>query len=203
MLLSVVQNGMEVSVKTLSVALATGIGFLLATPAQGSILSVGNSLAQSCFHLAKARQSSPSALETCDRALSEEALNFDDRVATLVNRGIVHNLRSEFVQAGRDFDAAIALDAAEPEAWLNKAVLFVRQGQTAAAMPLIERAIVLKTSKPALAYYMRGLVNEDAGNLNAAYDDLVRARDLDPSWADPVKELQRYRVRRPATGRSS
>lgn len=182
--------------KTLSFALGATALSLAATPAQSSIISIGNSYAQSCFQLARSRQSSPYALDTCNRAMSEEALNFDDRVATLVNRGIVHNLRSEYVQAGHDFDAAIALDAAEPEAWLNKAVLLVRQGQKAPAMPLIERAIALKTSKPALAYYIRGLLNEEAGNLKAAYADLVRARDLDPNWADPAKELERYRVAR-------
>ena len=182
--------------KTLPFALGAAIASLAATPAQGSIISVGNALAQSCFQQARSRQSSPAALDTCNRAMSEEALNFDDRVATLVNRGIVHNLRHEYAQAGRDFDAAIALDAAEPEAWLNKAVMFVRQGQNATAIPLIDRALALKTSKPALAYYMRGLINEKAGNLKAAYSDLVRARDLDPNWADPVRELQRYRVER-------
>lgn len=183
--------------KTLSFALGAAALAVTATPAQSSILSVGNSLAQSCFQLARSRQSTPSALETCNRAMSEEALNFDDRVATLVNRGIVHNLRHEYAQAGRDFDAAIALDSAEPEAWLNKAVMFVRQGQTMTAVPLIDRALTLKTSRPALAYYMRGLIHEKAGNLKAAYADLVRARDLDPNWADPVRELQRYRVARP------
>ena len=182
--------------KRLSLALAAIALCLAATPAQSSIISIGNSLAQSCFSLARSRQATSYALETCNRAMNEEALNFDDRVATLVNRGIVHNLRSEFVQAGRDFDDAIELDAAEPEAWLNKAVMLVRQGRNATAMPLIDRALALKTSKPALAYYMRGLIHEEAGNLKAAYADLVRARDLDPNWADPVRELQRYRVAR-------
>ena len=182
--------------KTLSFALAAA-ATLTATPATGSVLAIGNSLAQSCFQLARSRQAAPSALETCNRAISEEALNFDDRVATLVNRGIMHNLRQEYAHAGRDFDAAIALDAAEPEAWLNKAVMLVRQGQTAPAVPLIDRALALRTSKPALAYYMRGLINEKEGNLKAAYADLVRARDLDPNWPDPVRELQRYRVARP------
>ena len=32
-------------------------------------------------------------------------------------------------------------------------------------MPMIERAIALKTAKPALAYYMRGIANEDSGNV--------------------------------------
>ena len=59
----------------------------------------------------------------------------------------------------------------------------IRQGQSVAAMPLLERALELKTSKPALAYYMRAIAYEDSGNVKAAYDDLIRARDLDPSWA--------------------
>ena len=182
--------------RTLALALGAAIACLPAAPVQGSIISVGNSLAQSCFELARARQSSPSAIEACDRALTEEALSPDDRAATLVNRGIVHNLRREFGPAGRDFDAAIAMDASQPEAWLNKAILYVRQGRSASAMPLLERALALRTAKPALAYYMRALGHEAAGNVKAAYDDFIRARDLDPDWGDPVRQLQRYRVAR-------
>ena len=189
--------------KALSVSLGVASVLLCAAPAQSSILSVGNSLAQTCFQLARSKVSTPFALETCDRALSEESLNFDDRVATFVNRGIVQTLRHSYVQAGRDFDTAIATDAKQPEAWLNKAILLIRQGQSTAAMPMLERAIELKTSKPALAYYMRSIANEDSGNVKAAYEDLIRARDLDPSWSVPVKELERYRVSRPATGRST
>jgi tetratricopeptide (TPR) repeat protein len=189
--------------KALSISLGAAVAVLSAAPAQSSILSVGNSLAQTCFQLARSKVSTPFALETCDRALSEESLDFDDRVATYVNRGIVQTLRHRYVQAARDFDTAIATDAKQPEAWLNKAILLIRQGQSIAARPLLERAIELKTSKPAVAYYMRAIANEDSGNVKAAYEDLVRARDLDPNWSVPARELQRYRLSRPATGRSS
>ena len=173
--------------KALSISLGAATAFLCAAPAQSSILSVGNSLAQTCFELARSKVATPFALETCDRALSEEALNFDDRVATFVNRGIVQTLRHSYVQAGRDFDTAIATDSKQPEGWLNKGILLIRQGQSTAAMPMIDRAIQLKTSKPALAYYMRAIANEDSGNVRQAYDDLIRARDLDPSWSVPAR----------------
>jgi tetratricopeptide (TPR) repeat protein len=189
--------------KALSVSLGVASAFLCAAPAQSSTLSLGNSLAQTCFQLARSKVSTPLALETCDRALSEESLNFDDRVATFVNRGIVQTLRHSYAQAAHDFDTAIATDAKQPEAWLNKAILLIRQGQGSAAKPMLERAIALKTSKPALAYYMRAMVNEDSGNMRQAYEDLIRARDLDPNWPQPVKELERYRVSRPATGKST
>jgi hypothetical protein len=39
------------------------------------------------------------------------------------------------------------------------------------------------------------MVNEDAGNVRAAYQDLIRARDLEPHWSVPVEELKRYVVR--------
>ena len=34
-----------------------------------------------------------------------------------------------------------------------------------------------------------------AGNLKAAYADLMQARTLAPEWNDPVRELQRFKVR--------
>jgi hypothetical protein len=61
---------------------------------------------------------------------------------------------------------------------------------------MIERAIQLRTRRPALAYYARGIVHEDMGEVRKAYADLIRARDLEPGWSDPVRELQRYRVAR-------
>ena len=60
---------------------------------------------------------------------------------------------------------------------------------------MVERALALNTRKPALAYFVRGLANEDRGNVKAAYADLVHARDLAPDWKEPGVELQRYKIR--------
>jgi hypothetical protein len=38
-------------------------------------------------------------------------------------------------------------------------------------------------------------LNEDRGNIREAYADLQRARVLEPRWALPQEELQRYVVR--------
>ena len=100
----------------------------------------------------------------------------------------------EGLQRG-DFDAAMAINPDQPEAWLNKGIALYQQGQPAAALPYFEGSIARRTSYQALAYYARGLANEDTGNIRAAYSDLRRAQALSPKWAAPKAELARYQVR--------
>lgn len=167
-----------------------------AVAAQASVLVVGGGLAQSCYEAAEARDSSAGALDTCNRALTEEMVTPEDRVATHVNRGILYFHRSAVSQAAADFDRALQLDPREPDAWLNKAVLTVKHGNAVEALPMIEQAIALKTRRPALAYYLRGIVQEDRGDLRAAYHDFRKAQSLEPKWREPAVELARFQVRR-------
>ena len=163
--------------------------------AQASVLVVGGGLAESCFQAADARDKRHEALQICNRALIEEALTKSDRVATYVNRGIVYFARGAQQEAVADFDRALALDPAEPDAWLNKAVVAVQYGKGVEALPMIQKALELNTRRPALAYYIRGIVEERRGNVRAAYNDFRRAQQLEPSWKEPGIELARYQVR--------
>lgn len=163
--------------------------------AQASVLVVGGGLAESCFQAADARDKRHEALQICNRALIEEALTKSDRVATYVNRGIVYFARGARLEAVADFDRALALDPAEPDAWLNKAVVAVQYGKGVEALPMIQKALELNTRRPALAYYIRGIVEERRGNVRAAYNDFRRAQQLEPSWKEPGIELARYQVR--------
>lgn len=163
--------------------------------AQASVIVVGGGLAESCFQAADARDKRHEALQICNRALIEEALTKSDRVATYVNRGIVHFARGAQRDAVADFDRALALDPAEPDAWLNKAVVTVQYGKGVEALPMIQKALELNTRRPALAYYVRGIVEERRGNVRAAYNDFRRAQQLEPGWKEPRIELARYQVR--------
>lgn len=167
----------------------------LAVPAGAAVITIGGGYAQSCYLAAGAQDSRQQSMQACDRALTEEALSPDDRVATLVNRGILHLRRAHLDQATADFDAALTLNPNEPEAWLNKAILKVRYGNSADALPLVEKALALNTRRPALAYFVRAVAYEDCGNIAAAYRDLQRARALEPGWKEPVTELKRFKVR--------
>jgi len=181
--------------KALFLAAAT-LGLCAGASANAATLTIGGSLARSCYEAAEARSSTSSDLDVCNRALTEEALLSADRVATHVNRGILRLVNREFQLADADFDRALAINPNQPEAWLNKGVSRLRQGDSAAAVPMIARAIELKTTRPALAFYTRGIAYEDRGDVKSAYADLVRARELEPRWDLPAKELARYQVRR-------
>jgi tetratricopeptide (TPR) repeat protein len=175
---------------------ATAIAFLAATtPAHGARITLGSTLARSCYEAAEAHRSDRNAIRTCDAALSEEALTEHDMTGTHVNRGILWMLSGDLNQADRDYDRAISLDPNEAEAWLNKGINALKRGNHELALQFVDKALALRTRKPAVAYYMRGVAHEEVGNVKAAYADLQRARQLDPEWPLPAVELQRYRVR--------
>jgi tetratricopeptide (TPR) repeat protein len=180
-----------------SLTFAGGIA-LLALPlsaAHSSIITIGEGFARSCYESSEAHIATPATIEACSRAFTEQALNPRDEVATHVNRGILYYLSGNLSAANRDYDAALALDPNEAEAWLNKGMAALKARDSASAAPMFDRALALKTVRPALAYYGRAIVNEDRGNLRQAYADLQRARDLEPRWALPGEQLKRYIVR--------
>ena len=166
-----------------------------AGPAYSSVLTLGGGYAESCYKAAEAQDARAASLEVCDRALNEEALMPRERMATFVNRGILHLRRTDLKSARADFDAASAIDPTEPEVWLNKAILTVRFGKSSAALPLVEKALAFNTKRPALAYFVRAMAQEDSGNIAAAYHDLQRAQQLEPKWQEPAIELTRFAVR--------
>jgi tetratricopeptide (TPR) repeat protein len=177
--------------------LSTAAAALLATaPASASDITIGTSLAHACylssFHSIPGRF----AVGECDRALEEELLSDNDRVATIVNRGIVKMSLGDFRGADDDFDTAIRMNADEPEALLNKGLLRLRQNRPEEAIGYFDRSIDAKTLRPALAHYVRAITQEQLGNVRGAYADLIRARELDPKWPLPAEELTRYHVRR-------
>ena len=164
--------------------------------AQGSVTVVGGGSAQRCFHAAEAQDASLHAMDDCNRALAEEVLVPSDRVATHVNRGILYFLKADSAAAHADFDTALRLDPNEPDAWLNKAIVTAQYGEAVDALPMIQKALDLKTRRPAVAYFVRAVVEEKRGNVRAAYDDFRRAQSLEPKWDKPRIELSRYSVRK-------
>jgi tetratricopeptide (TPR) repeat protein len=177
--------------RNLSLAAAAAI---LAVPASASVTTLGDGYAVSCYRSAEARLANRQTLAECDAAFTEPLMNHD-RVATHVNRGILRLIKADYGGAQSDFDAAILLDPREPEAWLNKGILLVKAGKSGDAMAPLDRSLQLRTRRPALAYFARGLANEYRGNVRAAYRDLKQAQALEPEWMEVSRELARYQVR--------
>ncbi len=90
----------------------------------------------------------------------------------------------------------MAMNPNRSEPYMNMAILQLRNGKSAEAVPLFSKAIELGTELPEVAYYGRALANEDVGNVKAAYADLQRATSLKPKWDAPARDLARYQVRR-------
>lgn len=172
--------------------------FACAAPASASVVALGSSNARLCYESADSpAMPSIGALHDCDEALLRDDLSRYDTVATHVNRGILYLRRSAVALAIDDFDAAIALDPEQPEAYLNKGAALIRRQDPAGALPLFTVALEHNTSRPAVAHYGRAVANEALGNLPAAYRDYRRASELAPDWSEPRLELARFRVVQP------
>jgi tetratricopeptide (TPR) repeat protein len=159
-----------------------------------SAVTIGGSAAEECYVSAAQHRHDEGSIRECTSALDEKSLTGFDRAGTLVNRGILYMLSGNGAYAVHDFDDAIAMDPLQAEAWLDKAVALVNAGNSSAALDLADRALQLRTQKPALAYYVRGLAYEQQGQLRSAYASLKTAQRLDPNWNEPSDELSRYRV---------
>ncbi len=169
---------------------------LAATSAQAGVITAAGSHAGSCYDAAEARMPTTQALGACDEALTTQALSLDDRLATHVNRGILRMISERQNLALADFHAAMAIDPRHPEPYLNKSVLiFDSAGSNQEAVQLAEKALQLGTKRPGIALYVLALAKEDAGDVQAAYQNLVRSAELEPKWDLPRQQLARYRLK--------
>ena len=117
-----------------------------------------------------------------------------ESVATHVNRGILRLRRGLIDEAISDFDAAMALDPNQPEAYLNKGAALMQRQNASEAAQLFTVALEHNTQRPAVAHYGRAMANEELGNVREAYHDYQMASQLAPDWAAPRADLQRFRV---------
>ncbi|WP_265562989.1 tetratricopeptide repeat protein [Sphingomicrobium arenosum] len=167
----------------------------VAGAASAGKITLGGSQAESCYLAAEAGSSGAQDLQTCDRALVEDALSREDKASTHVNRGIILMNRADYAAAGRDFARALEIEPDQADAYLNAAILAMHEEDAARAVQLSTRSIELEPMKPHLAYYVRGIANEDIGEVSSAYRDLKAAAALaEPGWDEAARELTRYQV---------
>lgn len=175
--------------------LIVGAGLLGAAGAHAATQVIGSGLARICYEAAETERASRTAIENCDRALTEEALAFDDMVATHVNRGILRGRMGDLRGALADYDRAISLDPEQAEAYANKGGLALKREAWNEALSLFDIALAKQTKRPEIAFYGRGIAHEMMGNVANAYADYKRAAELAPDWQEPKVELARFRVR--------
>jgi tetratricopeptide (TPR) repeat protein len=180
-----------------SLFIAAGVATLaISGSANAAVRSLGGPLSQNCYEAALSHDVRSFAIDGCTRALNEEGLLDADRAATFVNRGIVQMTAGRLSSADADFDEALAINASLSDAWLNKGFMRIREGKGQEALPLVQKGIDNGARRQALAYFARGVAYEQAGDLRSAYNDLVKARQMEPKWALPKEWLAHYQVGR-------
>lgn len=170
--------------------------FLLPTPnARASMVVIGQGNAHECYLAAIQARTDPQARSFCDTALTLESLNFHDLVATFVNRGVIRIRAGEYRAALVDFQTAITLRPATPEAYVDQSAAMIALGDYPGAVASVTQALNLGlTEGRQQALFNRALANEQAGNLTAAYADFQQASQIAPDWPAPRLELARFQV---------
>lgn len=175
----------------------------LPVSAEAAVTVFGGGMGHECFLAAEMARGGRGALEICNRALEDEPLSHSDRAATLVNRGIVQMQAKDLTAAIADFDTAIRDRPQTAEAYVNKGIALIHLGgRDRDAVELLTQGIAKNPSRPEIAYYVRGIANEQLGATREAFEDYSRAASLKPGWADPVEQLARFAVVRKPTGTS-
>ncbi|MEM9495827.1 MAG: tetratricopeptide repeat protein [Pseudomonadota bacterium] len=157
--------------------------------AQLSVTTIGATEARACY------ENAANALSTdtgpCDTALRNRATTRDDRLKTLVNRGVILNRAENMDAALDDFNAALAMDGDSAEAYLNRGNAWFRLLRYEDALTDYQSALDYEISKPWVAWYNIGLVFEATKKPEAARDAFERAAALNPDFALAAAKLAR------------
>ena len=160
-----------------------------------SMISFGNTDAGLCYNAAEMARVSAGSLDRCDAALEDRRLLKKDRIATLVNRGILFNHRGDYTAAIADFEAALALDPEASEAYVNRGNTYFSTQQFDLAIDDYSTSLQMNPRNPYIAHYNRGLVNEAKREEKLAFADFVRATELQPGWEPALTRVQQYRAK--------
>ena len=174
-----------------------GSSLLLATAANAhSVTVIGtNADAIACYRAADSEVRRPDAVRQCTIAIEEGDLSTQDRMATLVNRGIVHFRLESFDAAIADFDAALAIQPGQPDALINKGITMLAGGaEIGSALALIDQGLDGRPQRPWVGYYGRAVAHELQGRDAQAYRDYRRAQELRPGWRPAEQALARFSV---------
>ncbi|HJR56320.1 MAG TPA: tetratricopeptide repeat protein [Rhizomicrobium sp.] len=158
-----------------------------------AVVVIGEGPERACYLSAKSGQDSIAGIGHCNMALNNPLI-VQDRVATLVNRGVILHQLNRIEPAMTDFNAALRIDPEHADAYLNRGVAKMTLGQVANALVDIQKGIDLGPSEIALAYYDRAIAHERLGNIREAYFDYQRALRAAPNFTAAANALSRFKV---------
>lgn len=163
--------------------------------ANAQVTVIGSGLARDCYLAAKVSTfDSRESIEGCTKALNHEVLSREDRLSTLINRGILYMRRGNQAQAMQDYDQALRINPNKAEAHLNRGAALIYLEEFAQARDALDRSIELGTKDLYAAYYNRGIANERTGDITAAYFDFRKSYELNPEFEIASQQMERFIV---------
>jgi tetratricopeptide (TPR) repeat protein len=163
--------------------------------AQGdtSIVSFGNSDARLCYEAAEFSNATLGTLGNCNDALESRMLTKRDRIATLVNRGIIRNHRGDYTTALADFEKALALNSKIAAAYVNRGNSYFSTQHYKSAIDDYTKALQMEAEDSYIAHFNRGLAHEAQKNVQLALEDFIRVNELRPGWQPAENRVEQYR----------
>lgn len=167
----------------------------LAAPANAQVTVIGGGMARDCYEAAKFGLGRPADAEAiCTLALEQEALNVSNRAATFTNRGVLRMRQGKLDTALSDYAASKRISPNTGATWLNEGAAYILQQDYNSALVSLERAIELNTVELFAAYYNRAIAREQTGDIEGAYYDFLKSKELNPDFAQTDKQLARFQV---------
>jgi len=175
---------------------STAVAVLMATAAQA-----GGQVQQVIYNVDAAGQCSLSAnqqtdlkngLAACTTALSDPAMTH--RAALLLDRGVIQARIGNNEAALQDYNGAIALDAQMGDAYVSRAGVLIALKRYDEARADIAQGMALGASNLHAAYYSRAVIEEESGDVKAAYRDYQTALAIKPDFAPASRELSRFKL---------
>jgi tetratricopeptide (TPR) repeat protein len=148
--------------------------------------------ASKCSAAANGQAALKDGLAACNTALSDPAMNH--RAALLLDRGVIQVRLGNNKAAFLDYSSAIALDSNLGDAYVSRAGLLVALKRYDEARADIAQGMALNASNMHVAYYSRAAIEEEAGDVKAAYRDYKAALAIKPDFAPAIRELARFKV---------
>jgi tetratricopeptide (TPR) repeat protein len=163
-------------------------------PTEGSgVLIVNNNPARDCQNAAKLGDANGAGVAQCTQALATQ-VSQRDLVALYTDRGALHLLHRQYAQAKSDFDAALNLDSTVADAYVDRGAALLGMKRYADAILDIDHGLSLGPDQPEKAYFNRAIADENLDDEKSAYQDYLKASQLNPAWDAPKTELARFNL---------
>jgi len=163
--------------------------------ASAQVTVIGGGIAHDCYEAVKfGLGRAADAEELCTRAIQLEALNMSNKAATYTNRGVLRMRQGDYDAALADYASSKRMKPQIGATWLNEGAAYIYKKDFNSALNSLEKAIELNSEDLYAAYYNRAIAKENTGDLEGAYYDFVKSKELKPDFAPTDAQLARFTV---------